>query len=104
MWAHTLERVGEMKSQKIQKFGLFDSVDEKGVLVKSMEQGWGFRSYTPNIEEKKEFIYHTMFLLFAKAMQHLGLTSQNVLISVSAISYSSFILLCSDKILTWSWC
>ena len=40
--AQALERVGEMNSQKIQKGGLFDSADEKGVLVKSMEQGWGF--------------------------------------------------------------
>ena len=44
--AHTLERVGEMKSQKICKGGLFDSVDEKGVLVKRVEQEWGFRSYS----------------------------------------------------------
>ena len=44
--ARALERVGKMKSQKIQKGGLFDSVDEKGVLVKSMEPGWGFRSYS----------------------------------------------------------
>ena len=29
-----------------------------------------------------------MFLLFAKAMQHLNLTSQNVLNLVSGISYS----------------
>ena len=34
---------GEMKSQKIQTGGLSVSVDEKGVLVKSVEQGWGFR-------------------------------------------------------------
>ena len=31
---HALERVGEMKSQKIQKGGLFDSVDEEGVFGK----------------------------------------------------------------------
>ena len=31
---HPLERVGQMKSQKIQKGDLFDSEDEKGVLVK----------------------------------------------------------------------
>ena len=43
--AHALERVGEMKSQKIQKGGLSDSVDENDVLVKSVEQGWGFRLY-----------------------------------------------------------
>ena len=52
---HALERVGEMISQKMQKGWLFDSVDEKGVLVKSVEQGWCFRSYgTPNIEKKRE--------------------------------------------------
>ena len=44
--AHALERLGEMKSQKIKKGGLFDSVNEKGVLVKSKEQGWAFRSYS----------------------------------------------------------
>ena len=44
--AQALERVGEMKSQKIKKGWLFDSVDEKGVLVKSVEQRWGFRSYS----------------------------------------------------------
>ena len=41
-----------MKSQKIQKSGLCDSVDEKGVLVKSVEQGWGFRSYSKHRGEK----------------------------------------------------
>ena len=41
-----------MKSQKIQKGGLFDSVDGKGVLVKSMEQGWGFRTYSKHRGEK----------------------------------------------------
>ena len=50
--AHALERMGEMKSQKIQKGGLFDSVEEKGVLVKNVEQGWGFRSYFKHWAEK----------------------------------------------------
>ena len=46
--AHAFRKGGERKSQKVQKGGLFDSVDENGVLVlvKSMEQGWGFRSYS----------------------------------------------------------
>ena len=44
--AHTLVRVGEMKSQKIQKSALFDSVDENGVLAKCVEHGWSFRSYS----------------------------------------------------------
>ena len=39
-----------MKSQKIQKGGLFDAVDKKGVLVKRVEQGWSL-DHTPNIEE-----------------------------------------------------
>ena len=50
--AQALERVEEMKSQKILKGGLFDSVDEKGILVKSVEQGWGFRSYSKHWGEK----------------------------------------------------
>ena len=73
--AHALERVGEMKSQKIQKGGLFDSADENGVLVKSVEQD--SIDHTLNIEEKNELIKpHNIlsFLLFAKAMQHLSLT------------------------------
>ena len=44
--AHPLERVGEMKSQKIQKGELFDSVDEKVVMVKTVEQGWGISYFT----------------------------------------------------------
>ena len=50
--AHALDRVGEMKSQKIQKGGIFVSVDEKGVLVKSVEQGWDFNSYSKHWGEK----------------------------------------------------
>ena len=39
--------MGELISQIIQKHGLFNSVDVKGVLLKSMiEQAWGLRSYS----------------------------------------------------------
>ena len=49
-----------MKSQKIQKGWLFDSVVEKGVLVKIVEQG-RVSDHTPNIEEKKENLrYHNV--------------------------------------------
>ena len=88
--AHALERVGEMKSQKIQKGGLFDSADEKDVLVKSLEQGWVL-DHTPNIGGKKELTIHCALhnvLTVCKSNNILGLTSQNVLILVSGISYS----------------
>ena len=53
--AHAVERVGEMKSQKIQKGGLFDSVDEKGVWLKAWSKG-RVLDHTPNIEKKKELM------------------------------------------------
>ena len=69
---------GEMKSQKIQKGGLFDSVDGKhsgkncGVRPRV-----GFLIILQTLQKRKMNLwYHTMFLLFAKAMQQLGLTSQ----------------------------
>ena len=53
-----------------------------------MEQRGAVLDHTLNIEEKRNLRYHTMFLLFAKAIQHLGLTLQNVLFLVSGILYS----------------
>ena len=80
--------MGGKEITEIQKSGLFDSVDEKGVLVKSEEQRWGFRSYSKHWGEKGTYDTTQCLILFAKTVQHLGLTSQNVLILVPCISYS----------------
>ena len=61
--AHALKRVEEIKSHKIQRGGFCDSLDIKGVLVKSMAQGWGFSS-------KRNLRYHTRFLQFAKGFSN----------------------------------
>ena len=91
-----------MKAQKIQKGGLFfDCADQKGVLVKSMEQWWGY-SNSKHEEKKERMIAHNV-LTVCKSNANATFRSniQNVLILVSGISYSSnFISLCTDKILT----
>ena len=89
-----------MKSQKIQMGLLFDSVDEKGVLVKSVEQGWGL-DRTPNIEEKKE-------LMIPHNVLSVCISNATFRPYITKCAYFSlwhfiqnFISLSTDKILTW---
>ena len=57
-----------MKSQKIQKSALFDSVDENGVLAKCVEHGWSFRSYSKHWGEKGAYdIPHNYVLTVCKS-------------------------------------
>ena len=61
-----------MKSQKTQKGGLLDSLDEKVVLVKKCGARMGFQNILQTLWGKGTYdtTQDTMFLLFAKAIQH----------------------------------
>ena len=102
--AHALERVREMKSQKTQKGGLFDSVDEKGVLVKSVEQGWGFRSYSKHWGGKGTYDTTQCSYTVCKsnATFRPNITKCAHFSLWHFIQY--FISLHTDKILTWYFC
>ena len=80
--AHALERGNQITEN--QKGWAFDSVDEKGVLVKNVqEQGWGFRSYSKHRGEKGTYNVrnHTSYFFQKQSNIYIvGLTSQNVLI------------------------
>ena len=102
--AHPLERVGEMKSQKIQKGGFSDSVDKKGGWVKRVEQGWGLDP-TPNIGEKWELAEkdatHRCSTQFYRRAVCSSNTSQNMLIS--AQYHVHFIPFIEHCVLTKFW-
>ena len=87
---HALERVGKIKSQTIQKGGVFFySEDEKGVLVKRVEQGWDLDHTSQNFEVEEWYLISLDYLFCCLHKQY-NILAHHKMCSFkhSGISYS----------------